>query len=77
MIYILIFDNNIIIFLVLMKEIGKILAKMHCIDIIHGDLTTSNMILRDDNTVVNIFKILNFEILIPFINYIIFIQGFD
>eukprot|EP00833_Pecoramyces_ruminatium_P004719 jgi/Orpsp1_1/1178751/evm.model.c7180000066606.1 len=37
---------------VLMKEIGIMLAKMHSIDIIHGDLTTSNMILRDDNEVV-------------------------
>ncbi|ORX77050.1 TP53-regulating kinase-like protein [Anaeromyces robustus] len=36
----------------LMKEIGKMLAKMHSIDIIHGDLTTSNLILRDDNAVV-------------------------
>ena len=28
----------------LMQEIGRILAKMHDCDIIHGDLTTSNMI---------------------------------
>ncbi len=28
-------------------EIGKMLAQMHTNDIIHGDLTTSNMILRD------------------------------
>lgn len=45
---------NIILLIVLMKEIGIMLAKMHSIDIIHGDLTTSNMILRDDNEVVNI-----------------------
>jgi len=40
-----------------MKEIGVMLAKMHTIDIIHGDLTTSNMILRDNESVVNIFYI--------------------
>ncbi|ORX46384.1 tp53rk protein-like protein [Piromyces finnis] len=36
----------------IMKEIGIMLAKMHTIDIIHGDLTTSNMILRDNKSVV-------------------------
>jgi len=30
----------------LMKSIGETLAKMHLADIIHGDLTTSNMMLR-------------------------------
>lgn len=30
------------------KEIGKNIAKLHDEDIIHGDLTTSNMILADD-----------------------------
>ncbi len=30
------------------KEIGKALAKMHKNDIIHGDLTTSNMIVKDE-----------------------------
>ncbi len=43
-------DNNV----QLSKDIGKILAIMHDNDIVHGDLTTSNMILRnvyytDDN----------------------------
>ena len=28
----------------LMKEVGEVLARMHNIDLIHGDLTTSNMI---------------------------------
>lgn len=30
----------------IMKLIGQELAKMHAVDIIHGDLTTSNMMLR-------------------------------
>jgi Kae1-associated kinase Bud32 len=30
------------------KEIGKNLSKIHDLGIIHGDLTTSNMILKDD-----------------------------
>lgn len=30
----------------LVKRMGKILAKMHDEDVIHGDLTTSNMLLR-------------------------------
>lgn len=29
-----------------MKLIGQEIAKMHAVDIIHGDLTTSNMMLR-------------------------------
>jgi len=29
-------------------EIGKLIGKLHTADIIHGDLTTSNMILKDD-----------------------------
>ena len=29
-----------------MKQIGAEIAKMHLADIIHGDLTTSNMMLR-------------------------------
>ena len=28
-----------------MEEIGKTLAKMHDIDLIHGDLTTSNIMI--------------------------------
>lgn len=32
----------------IMKEIGKIIAKLHKEDIIHGDLTTSNMILKNE-----------------------------
>ncbi|MEK6817735.1 MAG: RIO1 family regulatory kinase/ATPase, partial [Nanoarchaeota archaeon] len=31
------------------REIGKSVAKLHKNDIIHGDLTTSNMILVEDN----------------------------
>src|SRR3990167_2700846 len=31
----------------LLREIGRRIAKMHDKDIIHGDLTTSNMILKD------------------------------
>ena len=30
------------------EKIGKRIAEMHDKDIIHGDLTTSNMILKDD-----------------------------
>lgn len=29
-----------------MDKIGAQLAQMHCADVIHGDLTTSNMMLR-------------------------------
>jgi Kae1-associated kinase Bud32 len=29
-------------------EIGKLIGKLHSAGIIHGDLTTSNMILKDD-----------------------------
>jgi len=32
----------------ILKQIGKDVAKLHDADIIHGDLTTSNMILVDD-----------------------------
>ncbi|KAL4234058.1 TP53 regulating kinase [Mactra antiquata] len=32
----------------LAEKIGKILSKMHCGKVIHGDLTTSNMLLRGD-----------------------------
>lgn len=32
-------------------DIGKQVAKMHDVDIVHGDLTTSNMMFRKaDNT---------------------------
>ena len=31
------------------KKIGKSISKIHDIDIIHGDLTTSNMILKKKN----------------------------
>jgi tRNA A-37 threonylcarbamoyl transferase component Bud32 len=34
----------------LMGLIGTEIAKMHTADIIHGDLTTSNMMLRRDHT---------------------------
>ena len=33
----------------LAKSIGQIIARMHNLDIVHGDLTTSNMILFKDN----------------------------
>lgn len=29
-----------------MEKIGRELARMHKVDIVHGDLTTSNMMLR-------------------------------
>jgi len=32
----------------ILKQIGENTAKLHNIDIIHGDLTTSNMILKDN-----------------------------
>ncbi|MCW1291968.1 MAG: KEOPS complex kinase/ATPase Bud32 [Candidatus Rehaiarchaeum fermentans] len=32
----------------LMKELGKTVAKMHNINIIHGDLTTSNVMIKDN-----------------------------
>jgi len=35
-----------------MIRIGEQLAQMHCADVIHGDLTTSNMILRPDGQIV-------------------------
>jgi len=33
----------------IMRLIGEQISKMHSLDIIHGDLTTSNMILKDNN----------------------------
>lgn len=33
----------------LADSIGVALAKMHDVDVVHGDLTTSNLMLRDDN----------------------------
>ncbi|MGY4884659.1 MAG: KEOPS complex kinase/ATPase Bud32 [Nanobdellota archaeon] len=33
----------------ILRKIGESIAKLHKIDIIHGDLTTSNMILKDEN----------------------------
>ncbi|SAM05075.1 hypothetical protein [Absidia glauca] len=35
-------------------KIGMALAKMHSIDIIHGDLTTSNLMLRENGSLVTI-----------------------
>lgn len=32
----------------IMEKVGQIIAKLHKEDIIHGDLTTSNMILKED-----------------------------
>ena len=34
----------------LAETIGKILARMHSSDVIHGDLTTSNMLLRQQSS---------------------------
>ncbi|RUP45480.1 hypothetical protein BC936DRAFT_148116 [Jimgerdemannia flammicorona] len=34
---------------ILAGKIGAAIAKMHAIDIVHGDLTTSNLLLRDGN----------------------------
>jgi TP53 regulating kinase-like protein len=42
--YLEIFPNS----LDICKQIGQNIAKLHDADIIHGDLTTSNMILKDD-----------------------------
>jgi Kae1-associated kinase Bud32 len=33
----------------LADSIGVTLAKMHDVDVVHGDLTTSNLMLREDN----------------------------
>ena len=33
------------------KQLGTILARMHNLDVIHSDLTTSNMIVRDDTII--------------------------
>lgn len=33
------------------REIGRITALLHSNDIVHGDLTTSNMLMRDDGTI--------------------------
>lgn len=35
----------------LSEKVGKMLAKMHDLNIVHGDLTTSNMILTEKNKV--------------------------
>jgi TP53 regulating kinase and related kinases len=34
----------------LADAVGAALAKMHDVNVVHGDLTTSNLMLRDDNT---------------------------
>ena len=36
--------------LVIMKQVGQEIAKLHDANLIHGDLTTSNMILREGKT---------------------------
>ncbi|CAG8446334.1 7583_t:CDS:2 [Acaulospora morrowiae] len=33
----------------LAEKIGTAIARMHAVDVIHGDLTTSNLLLRDSN----------------------------
>ena len=35
-----------------MRSLGRVIAQMHAHDIIHGDLTTSNFMLRAENNVV-------------------------
>jgi len=35
----------------LARDIGRITALLHSNDIVHGDLTTSNMLMRDDGTI--------------------------
>jgi len=35
----------------LAREMGKVVAMMHTSDIVHGDLTTSNMLMRDDGAI--------------------------
>jgi TP53 regulating kinase-like protein len=37
-----------------MQEIGGIIAKLHDINLIHGDLTTSNILMRPDGRLVAI-----------------------
>jgi len=39
-------DKNSLIIEKLIYELGKILAKLHENDIVHGDLTTSNMLIK-------------------------------
>lgn len=40
------------------KRIGISLAKMHSLNVIHGDLTTSNLMLRKEgDSVVNVFTV--------------------
>lgn len=34
-------------------EIGRVIAKMHDADIIHGDLTTSNMMFRSSDNAIS------------------------
>ncbi|KAI8068483.1 tp53rk protein [Gongronella butleri] len=36
----------------LADKIGRALGKMHSIDVVHGDLTTSNLMLRDNDSLV-------------------------
>lgn len=36
----------------LLMDIGAIIGKMHSIGIFHGDLTTSNILIKEDNTLV-------------------------
>jgi TP53 regulating kinase-like protein len=36
----------------LAQKLGALLGKMHSIDVIHGDLTTSNMLLRAEEDIV-------------------------
>ncbi|XP_022912578.2 EKC/KEOPS complex subunit TP53RK [Onthophagus taurus] len=40
----------------LSKDIGKVLAKLHSGNVIHGDLTTSNILLRNKNSIDNFEK---------------------
>lgn len=46
---------------ILARKIGEIVANMHNQNIVHGDLTTSNMILKDDQSIVFIDFGLSFQ----------------
>lgn len=39
-------DNNYILIEKIINELGRILGKLHESDIVHGDLTTSNMLIK-------------------------------
>ena len=55
------------------EKIGKSLAKIHDANVIHGDLTTSNLMLRDSGSLVSKIKIrmYNYFINVLFLHFII------